>query len=319
MPSTLLSRLGARTGRLYFAAQALLGAAWWIAVALSDPKQSGTVRELTLGHLDPVWVAAMDVPLFVLASGIVALGARSAVWVVVPWTALVTAALGVYATVTGLAGWGVLCMIAATAGSVGAGMLVLLGRLPTEWILFGPFSFRLATATTNRAHITRSALQIVVFWGLFLGVIPAIIVFFEQRWHLHLDVPAGVRWGGGILFVAAGALGLWSAYTMSTRGEGTPLPSAMARRLVIDGPYRFVRNPMAIAGIAQGVSVGLLAGSWLVVVYALSGSLIWNWIVRPLEEEDLEARFGDEYAEYASAVRCWIPQLRPFHADVNIR
>ena len=160
-----------------------------------------------------------------------------------------------------------------------------------------------------------SAVQIVVFWGLFLGVIPAIIVFFEQRWNLHLEFPAAVRWGGGILFVAAGALGLWSAYTMSTRGEGTPLPSAMARRLVVTGPYLFVRNPMAIAGIAQGVSVGLLAGSWLVVVYALSGSLIWNWIVRPLEEEDLEARFGAAYTSYARAVRCWIPQLRPFRAE----
>jgi protein-S-isoprenylcysteine O-methyltransferase Ste14 len=299
MPSPLLSRLDARAGRLYFAMQVLTGAAWWIGVATTDP----------------VLLAVFDVPLFVIASLLVAVGVRWAVWIIVPWVALITAVMAVYATLTGLAGWGVLLMLAATAGSTAAGLLVWLGRLPTEWLLVGPFSFRPATATTTRAHITRSAVQIVVFWGLFLGVIPAIIVFFEQRWNLHLEFPTAVRWGGGILFVAAGALGLWSAYTMSTRGEGTPLPSAMARRLVVTGPYLFVRNPMAIAGIAQGVSVGLLAGSWLVVVYALSGSLIWNWIVRPLEEEDLEARFGAEYTAYARAVRCWIPQLRPFRAE----
>ncbi|CAH0171004.1 MULTISPECIES: isoprenylcysteine carboxylmethyltransferase family protein [unclassified Microbacterium] len=313
MPSSLLSRLDARTGRLYFTAQAIAGTIWWFGVALSE-----SVRELTLGRLDPVLVAAFDIPLFVIASLLVAVGVRRAVWIVVPWTAVVAAGMALYATLTGLAGWGVLLMIAATVGSIAAGLLVWLGRAPTEWILFGPFSFRLATATTTRAHVTRSAAQIVVFWGLFLGVIPAVIVFFEQRWSLHVDFPDAVRVGGGILFVAAGALGLWSAAVMSTQGEGTPLPSAMARRLVVTGPYRFVRNPMAIAGIAQGVAVGLAMGSWVVIVYALSGSLIWNWIVRPLEEDDLEARFGAEYVAYAQAVRCWIPQLRPFHADVNI-
>ncbi|MCS3844003.1 methyltransferase family protein [Microbacterium sp. AK031] len=67
-----------------------------------------------------------------------------------------------------------------------------------------------------------------------------------------------------------------------------------------------------LAGIAQGVAVGLMIDSWLVVVYALCGSLVWNWVVRPLEEVDLEERFGAEYAEYARAVRCWMPRLTPF-------
>lgn len=106
------------------------------------------------------------------------------------------------------------------------------------------------------------------------------------------------------LLLTASALGIWSAAAMSTQGDGTPLPSATARRLVIAGPYRFVRNPMALAGIAQGVAVGLMIDSWLVVMYALCGSLVWNWVVRPLEEVDLEERFGVEYAAYACAVRC---------------
>ncbi|WP_323127765.1 methyltransferase family protein [Brevibacterium pigmentatum] len=81
----------------------------------------------------------------------------------------------------------------------------------------------------------------------------------------------------------------------------------MAHHLVNRGPYAFVRNPMAIAGIVQGVSMGLLIGSWLVVVYALIGSLLWNWLIRPHEEADLIERFGDEYRDYAKRVRCWWP------------
>lgn len=109
------------------------------------------------------------------------------------------------------------------------------------------------------------------------------------------------RWG-------TSALGLWSAVVMSTLGDGTPLPSAMPSRLVIAGPYRWIRNPMAVAGIAQGAAVGLILQSWLVVAYAVLGSLVWNYAVRPLEEADLEDRFGEEFQHYRATVRCWIPQ-----------
>ena len=129
----------------------------------------------------------------------------------------------------------------------------------------------------------------------------------EARWGLRIDAPPAVHIAGGVLLVVATALGVWSAVSMSVDGEGTPLPSQMARRLVITGPYRYVRNPMAVAGIAQGVAVGMLLGSWMVVAYSLVGSLLWNTLVRPLEEADLEQRFGAEFVAYRDRVTCWIP------------
>lgn len=96
---------------------------------------------------------------------------------------------------------------------------------------------------------------------------------------------------------------------MSTLGDGTPLPSAMPNRLVIAGPYRWIRNPMAVAGIVQGAAIGLILQSWLVVAYAVVGSLVWNYAVRPLEEADLQGRFGEEFQQYRDTVRCWIPQV----------
>lgn len=300
-------RLDSRAGRLYFATQAVAGAAWWIGVFFSD-----SIRSLTLGELDPILVAWFDIPLFVIGSALVACGVRPMIWVVGSWTMLVGLSMALYATFTGLAGWGALLMVAATVGSVAAGLLVRLGRLPTEWILLGPFAIRLAPVTSTSAHVARTTGQLIVFWGLFLAVFPVIISFIERRWNLHIPFPDAARWAGLVLLLAASALGVWSAAAMSTQGQGTPLPSATARRLVIAGPYRFVRNPMALAGIAQGVGVGLIIDSWLVVVYALCGSLVWNWVVRPLEELDLGERFRAAYDEYARAVRCWTPRLTPF-------
>jgi protein-S-isoprenylcysteine O-methyltransferase Ste14 len=291
-------------GRAYFAVQAVAGAAWWLGV-FTIP----FVGDATLGALPPEPVAALDIPLFVVASALVAVGVRRAVWVVVPWTLIVTTGLALYATITADAGWGVLLMAAASVGGLGAGMLVLFGRIPTERMLVGPLGFRDARPGPVGTHVVATAGQLVAFWGLFLVVFPLIIAALEHRWGLHFLMPAPVMAGGILLLVLASALGLWSAFAMSTRGDGTPLPSAATTRLVTSGPYRFVRNPMAVAGIVQGAAVGLILESWLVVAYAIAGSVVWNWFVRPVEEADLVAKFGDEYLAYRSRVRCWIPRF----------
>lgn len=292
-------------GRAYFAVQAIAGAAWWLAV-FTVP----FVREATLGGLDPVAVAAFDIPLFVIASGVAAVGVRLAAIVAASWTAIVAVALAVYATITTEAGWGVLIMAAAAAASVVAVALQLTGRVPTEWIVRGPFAFRAAVDRSRPVvYIATTTGQIVVFWGLFLVVFPLVLAFLERRWGVGFEFPPVAGVVGVILLVLASALGLSSAFVMSTRGRGTPLPSAMPNRLVIAGPYRWVRNPMAVAGILQGIAVGLLLSSWLVVAYAVIGSLLWNYAVRPSEEADLRDRFGDEFARYERAVRCWLPRM----------
>ena len=295
-------------GRWYFAVQSAAGAAWWVAV-FTVP----LVRQLTLGSLAPVAVAAFDVPLFVVGSALAAAGIRWAAVTTTAWTVLVLVALGVRATITTEAGWGVLAMAGAAAGSVVALALVLIGRVPTELLTSGPLRFRTADpAAGRRRHVHATVLQIVVFWGLFLGVLPLGIAFVEHRWRLHPALPhdavTAASVVGAVALLLASALGIASAAAMSTEGDGTPLPSASANRLVVAGPYRSVRNPMALAGITQGAAVGLLLGSWMVVVYALAGSIVWNCVVRPLEEADLEERFGDDFRRYAARVRCWVPR-----------
>lgn len=96
---------------------------------------------------------------------------------------------------------------------------------------------------------------------------------------------------------------------MSQLGKGTPLPLDCPNELVIKGPYKYVRNPMAIGGIGQGISVGIYLGSILVVLYAITGAFIWHILVRPQEEKDLKKRFGDEYSNYKKTVHNWIPTL----------
>jgi len=295
--------------RGWFTAQAVAGALWWVLVFTS-----ADVRRWTLGTWPPGVLVLPDLLLFVGGSAIAAWRAdRRAGVVTAAWTLGVTVALGLYALATGRAGWGAVAMTVASIGSVLAAVTLWCGHVPRQWFFIGPFRFRPAAATTPKGHLWRSLRQLVVFWTGFLVVLPIVLDRIEQRWRV--DAPwlqsAGVRAAGVVVFATASALGLWSCISMALRGDGTPLPAATAQRLVVAGPYRWVRNPMAVAGAVQTIGVGLWLGSWMVIVAAFAGCVVWDHFIRPDEEADLAARFGDDYARYRESVRCWLPSRRP--------
>lgn len=203
-------------------------------------------------------------------------------------------------------------MAVATVGSLAATAVLWLGRLPTERLFIGPFAFGVSDEAARSTHLRRSLIQLAVFWTTFFVLVPSLLVALERR--LRLDWPTldhdRFRMVGLVVFVAASALGLWACASIALRGEGTPLPAQTARQLVIVGPYRYVRNPMAVAGALQTGAVGLWAGSWTVTVMAVIGAVAWDAFIRPDEEADLAARFGASYDQYRTGVRCWIPTIR---------
>jgi protein-S-isoprenylcysteine O-methyltransferase Ste14 len=175
----------------------------------------------------------------------------------------------------------------------------------------------MARPASVRRNLAKTLTQIGVRWSVFLFVAPVVLHRLEHRPGSRGRGFSSPFWrGAGIfLFAAGGTLGLVSAWFMVTRGEGTPLPADATRKLVVAGPYRYVRNPMAMGSFAQGIGVGLFLGSPLATAYALAGSVGWNYFVRPWEELDLERRFGVSYREYGEHVRCWIPNLRPYEPE----
>lgn len=171
--------------------------------------------------------------------------------------------------------------------------------------------FRPAREHPPWRHALHTLLQVVAFWGCFLGLLPAAIEAGERAlgWP-PMACPAS-PWLGPLLFAGAGALGLWSAAVLVLRGGGTPLPLASARHFVVGGPYRWLRNPMALAGIVQGVAVGVWRDRASIVVYALAGAVVWHAFARPAEERDLTARFGAAFTRYRQEIPLWLPWRAP--------
>jgi protein-S-isoprenylcysteine O-methyltransferase Ste14 len=291
----------------------LLGAAtlaWWSGLAVSP-----AWRRLFLGPegefaRDLAPFAAADLAVLVPSALAAALGiargrrwARAAAWTAAGATAYAALATAALWSQGRLAALGALTMAAATLGAV-------LAAWSLDWDPDRPF--RVATSSSPGANLGKTLTETIVLWGVFLGAFPILVAATERELGWGLDLPAALRPAGWTLLALASALGLWSGCTMAVTGEGTPLPRDTARRLVVSGPYRWLRNPMTVAGLAQAIGVGLVLGSWAVVLYALTGAWVWNCFARPAEERDLAERFGGAYERYRATIPCWRPSLRPF-------
>lgn len=100
---------------------------------------------------------------------------------------------------------------------------------------------------------------------------------------------------------------LWSVFTFAFIGKGTPAPFDPPRRLVVRGPYRYVRNPMLIgAGLAL-TGAALFYLSLPVLGYTLVFFLAIYLFVLLYEEPTLKRTFGEEYEDYCRRVRRWWP------------
>jgi protein-S-isoprenylcysteine O-methyltransferase Ste14 len=117
--------------------------------------------------------------------------------------------------------------------------------------------------------------------------------------------------GLGLLLVGL-ALFISSLRRFANDGKGTLAPWDPPRRLVIHGPYRYVRNPMisGVVFVLFGEALMLLSGphvQWALIF------LIINFIYIPLfEERQLKERFGEAYIEYCRHVPRLLPRLRPW-------
>ena len=89
-------------------------------------------------------------------------------------------------------------------------------------------------------------------------------------------------------------------------GGTTPDPTRAGTVLVVDGPFRFTRNPMYLSWELVCIGVGLAANIWWPIVMAVPAAFVTRLLVINEEESYLERRFGAEYGDYKARVRRWV-------------
>lgn len=114
---------------------------------------------------------------------------------------------------------------------------------------------------------------------------------------------------GGLLMLAGFGLSGWCVSFLVTLGEGTQSPLDPTKRLVIAGPYRYVRNPMILGNVLLLVGEAVLFASWGILLLAALFWAAWHVVLVRVEEPSLRERFGSEYEAYERAVPRWLPRL----------
>jgi protein-S-isoprenylcysteine O-methyltransferase Ste14 len=94
-------------------------------------------------------------------------------------------------------------------------------------------------------------------------------------------------------------------------GRGTLSPVDPPKELVVQGLYRYVRNPMYVSVCVIVLGEALLIRSTALLIYGLAFFVIVNLWLLVYEEPNLRSRFGESYERYTRAVGRWIPGRSP--------
>jgi protein-S-isoprenylcysteine O-methyltransferase Ste14 len=157
---------------------------------------------------------------------------------------------------------------------------------------------------------------IIILPGTVLVFVPVVILIttYNSSFSFELIGPDRLLFWPGLAAAGLGlALATWTVTLFTKFGQGTPAPWDPPQKLVIRGPYRYVRNPM-ITGVLLLLLAETLLLQSLPIFLWLTFFLLLNNIYFPLfEERSLEKRFAADYLEYKKHVPRWIPRLTPWN------
>jgi protein-S-isoprenylcysteine O-methyltransferase Ste14 len=153
-------------------------------------------------------------------------------------------------------------------------------------------------------------IRAITYATLFIGIVLVYLPSRFVRWSGIVEpATTGAPQVAGMIMVTIGtALALWCVFTFVFIGKGTPAPFDPPKKLVIRGPYRFVRNPMYIGAGMTLAGAALFYESLSIFIYTGLFFLITHLFVVLYEEPTLRRTFGNDYAAYCRGVGRWMPK-----------
>lgn len=162
----------------------------------------------------------------------------------------------------------------------------------------------------------RMTKAILLLPGNVLVLVPAIVLWATRNGAWAPGWRPSSAWAATaaiVIAIPALVLMVWTVRLFVARGGGgTPAPWDPIRNLVVDGPYRHVRNPMLIGVILFLVAEAIWLASWPLLAWAVIFTAV-NALYFPFSEEPaLLKRYGEPYAAYCRNVPRWLPRATPW-------
>ena len=110
----------------------------------------------------------------------------------------------------------------------------------------------------------------------------------------------------GIIILIIGLSLTFYSFYLFKKNKTPILPGKKPTFAVMEGPYKFTRNPMYL-----GVSTALLGaavyfGNLLSFLSPIIFFFVMNYYFVPFEEKLMESLFGKKYLDYKKKVRRWL-------------
>jgi protein-S-isoprenylcysteine O-methyltransferase Ste14 len=158
----------------------------------------------------------------------------------------------------------------------------------------------------NSMNPIRVLLHIPVPWVFVLVYLVGVVLQFLFPFDVHSPTVLTIsRSLGVLLFVMGAVIAGWGLFIFH-KARTTTVPGEASAELVMQGPYRFSRNPMYLGlTLAYLGEAGLLTQIWPILLLFFTLAYV-NWMVIPLEEARLKEVFGDKYQQYCAKVHRWI-------------
>jgi protein-S-isoprenylcysteine O-methyltransferase Ste14 len=142
-----------------------------------------------------------------------------------------------------------------------------------------------------------------------VSVLVAVPLWIEKNQTLHF----GFHLFAGLALILLGLTMMVITISSFIRiGKGTLAPWSPTKKLVIKGPYRYVRNPMILGVMTVLLGEAISLWSKNILLWAGIFFLINTVYFILYEEPNLEERFGEEYCIYKKYVPRWLARLTPY-------
>src|SRR5580700_4766135 len=190
--------------------------------------------------------------------------------------------------------------------------LFTLGGVVLCWMAFAAV-FLLRKRPPKGPEAKRDRLSLL---GIFLQMCAYFLVWFQPPGHPFLPPVGALSGGVGIAYsVCTVALAVGSVWLVASavRTLGTQWAFAArlveGHKLVTEGPYGFVRNPIYTGMLGMLIATGLAMEHWVALDVAVVLFAVGLVIRVRSEEKLLRAAFGEEFEDYAKHVPAVLPGI----------
>ena len=167
-----------------------------------------------------------------------------------------------------------------------------------------------------RAMIVVQGLWILVIATIFSYILMAPFYIFDISPQILVDIftyPADIIPQPynliGVLFIPVGMfLVIWANYALLHIGKiGLRDREPMQRpsNLVLDGPYRFTRNPIYLGNLLMLFGLVIVWSSIVTAFFLILVYIVFRYIFIKREEIILEEEFDVEYRDFKKRVKRW--------------